>query len=105
MSQREVVACHTGIEHEVAFIGFAPGFAYIAGLPERLRLPRRPESRTRVPAGSVALADRFTGVYPRVSPGGWQLIGRTEVPMWDPAAEPASFLLPGDRVRFTRVAG
>jgi KipI family sensor histidine kinase inhibitor len=103
VSTDEVIERHVAMRHEVAFVGFAPGFAYIAGLPEELRVPRRARPRTRVPAGSVALADEFTGVYPRESPGGWQLVGRTTVPMWDPAAEPASFLMPGDRVRFVPV--
>jgi KipI family sensor histidine kinase inhibitor len=99
----EVVRRHVAMVHEVAFVGFAPGFAYIAGLPDELRVPRRARPRTRVPAGSVALADQFTGVYPRESPGGWQLVGRTTVPMWDPSAERAAYLMPGDRVRFIHV--
>jgi KipI family sensor histidine kinase inhibitor len=105
MSEAEAVECHTALIHEVAFVGFAPGFAYLAGLPDRLRVPRRDHPRTRVPAGSVALADQFSGVYPRMSPGGWQLVGRTTVPMWDPVAEPPAYLMPGDRVRFTSVPG
>ncbi len=96
----EAIARHADLRHEVAFIGFAPGFAYISGLPDELRVPRRDRPRTRVPAGSVGLADEFTGVYPRESPGGWQLIGRTDLPMWDPAADPPSRLMPGDIVRF-----
>jgi KipI family sensor histidine kinase inhibitor len=96
----DVVRIHTGLEHEVAFIGFAPGFAYIAGLPPELRVPRRATPRTAVPAGSVALADQFTGVYPRQTPGGWQLIGRTEVQMWDVQGKTHGYLAPGDRVRF-----
>jgi len=103
VSTAEVVQRHAAMTHEVAFVGFAPGFAYIAGLPDQLRVPRRSRPRTRVPAGSVAVADQFTGIYPRDSPGGWQLIGRTTVPMWDPATEPAAYLLPGDRVRFVPV--
>jgi len=99
-----VIERHTAILHEVAFIGFAPGFAYIAGLPAGLRVPRRPAPRTKVPAGSVALADEFTGVYPRESPGGWQLVGHTDVPMWNPETEPGAYLMPGDRVRFVRAA-
>lgn len=103
VSTDEVVRVHTGLEHEVAFIGFAPGFAYIAGLPERLRVPRRATPRTAVPAGSVALADEFTGIYPRDTPGGWQLIGRTQIPLWDPGDPAAGYLAPGDRVRFRAV--
>lgn len=103
VSTDEVVRIHTGLVHEVAFIGFAPGFAYMAGLPDRLRVPRRSTPRTAVPAGSVALADEFTGIYPRDTPGGWQLIGRTEVVMWDPRDNAAGYFAPGDRVRFRAV--
>ena len=103
MSVSEVILMHTGLVHEVAFIGFAPGFAYISGIPATLRVPRRSRPRPRVAAGSVALADQFTGVYPRESPGGWQLIGRTTVPMWNPNSEPASYFMPGDQVRFVPI--
>jgi KipI family sensor histidine kinase inhibitor len=96
----EVPAIHAALVHEVAFIGFAPGFAYLTGLPRALRLPRRRSPRTRVPAGSVAAADLFTGVYPRESPGGWQLLGHTATAMWDPDRDPPWLLAPGDRVRF-----
>jgi 5-oxoprolinase (ATP-hydrolysing) subunit B len=75
MSPREVVARHCAGEHIVAFCGFSPGFAYITGLDPALRVPRRPSPRTKVPAGAIALADQFTGVYPRTSPGGWRIIG------------------------------
>jgi KipI family sensor histidine kinase inhibitor len=84
----------------VAFSGFAPGFPYIAGLDEALWLPRRATPRTRVPAGAVAIADRFTGIYPRESPGGWWLIGRTDLTLWDTGADPPSRLQPGTPVRF-----
>jgi KipI family sensor histidine kinase inhibitor len=96
----EVVALHTGAVYTVAFTGFAPGFGYLTGLPEPLRVPRRDSPRTRVPAGAVGLAGEFTGVYPRPSPGGWQLIGRTDQTLWDAAADPPALLTPGDRVRF-----
>ncbi|GAA2428602.1 allophanate hydrolase subunit 1 [Streptomyces macrosporus] len=89
-----------GIRFRVAFCGFAPGFGYLTGLPERYRVPRRATPRTAVPAGSVALAGEYAGVYPRSSPGGWQLIGRTDTVLWDPAREPAALLSPGTRVRF-----
>jgi KipI family sensor histidine kinase inhibitor len=96
----DVPGMHAALVHEVAFIGFAPGFAYLTGLTKALRLPRRRSPRTRVPAGSVAAADLFTGVYPRESPGGWQLLGHTTTAMWDPDRDPPSLLAPGDRVRF-----
>ena len=104
MTTREVVAIHTGLPHHVAFCGFIPGFAYLTGLPDELRVPRRSDPRPAVPRGAVALADRYTGVYPRSSPGGWQLIGRTEVSLWDPSREPAALLSPGAQVRFVEVA-
>ncbi|MBO0515194.1 5-oxoprolinase subunit B family protein [Streptomyces beijiangensis] len=87
----------------VAFCGFAPGFGYLTGLPARFQLPRRATPRTAVPAGSLALAGEFAGVYPRSSPGGWQLIGSTDAVLWDPAREPAALFEPGTRVRFTPV--
>lgn len=100
MTTAEVVATHAGLEHEVAFCGFSPGFAYCAGLPEDLAVPRRRDPRPRVPAGSVAVADRWTGVYPTESPGGWQLLGRTDLVLWDPDRDPPATLAPGTRVRF-----
>jgi KipI family sensor histidine kinase inhibitor len=96
----EVRALHAGAEYVVAFCGFAPGFGYLTGLDERLHVPRRESPRTRVPAGAVAVADRFTAVYPRESPGGWQLIGRTDATLWDVARDPPALLAPGVRVRF-----
>jgi KipI family sensor histidine kinase inhibitor len=100
LSPREVVARHAGGEHTVAFCGFAPGFAYITGLDPALHVSRRDSPRTKVPAGSIALADEFTGHYPRESPGGWQIIGRTELRVWDLDRDPPMLLLPGTRVRF-----
>ncbi|GAA0229942.1 5-oxoprolinase subunit PxpB [Cryptosporangium japonicum] len=96
----DVVARHSGAVYTVAFTGFAPGFGYLTGLPEPLRVPRRSTPRTRVPTGAVGLAGEFTGVYPRPSPGGWQLIGHTDRTLWDLAADPPALLTPGDRVRF-----
>ncbi|MFT4218727.1 MAG: urea amidolyase family protein [Micropruina sp.] len=95
-----VIAAHTGSEWTVAFGGFAPGFAYLVGGDDRLHVPRRAEPRTRVPAGAVGLAGPFSGIYPRPSPGGWQLIGRTDVELWDADREPPALLQPGGRVRF-----
>ncbi|RCG31116.1 allophanate hydrolase subunit 1 [Sphaerisporangium album] len=103
LSEREVVEAHTGMPWTVAFSGFAPGFAYLVGGNPRLRVPRRTESRVRVPAGAVALAAGFSAVYPRESPGGWRLIGRTDLPVWDVAADPPALLRPGARVRFVEV--
>jgi KipI family sensor histidine kinase inhibitor len=99
----EVVRRHTGTEWTVAFCGFAPGFGYLTPDGEPWHVPRRDSPRTRVPPGSVALAGEFSGVYPRESPGGWQLIGRTDVPVFDVDREPAALLRPGVRVRFTEV--
>jgi KipI family sensor histidine kinase inhibitor len=100
----EVAALHAGAEYTVAFSGFAPGFGYLSGLDERLHVPRRDSPRTRVPAGAVAVAGAFTAVYPRASPGGWQLIGRTELELWDAGRDPPALLAPGTRVRFVRRA-
>ncbi|MFI0779875.1 5-oxoprolinase subunit PxpB [Streptomyces sp. NPDC021212] len=96
----EAAALHSGTEFRVAFCGFAPGFGYLTGLPDRYQVPRRATPRTRVPVGSVALAGPYTGVYPRSSPGGWQLIGTTDAVLWDTARDPAALLTPGTRVRF-----
>lgn len=98
-----VVAMHCGAVFRVAFLGFAPGFAYLEGLPEALRLPRRSVPRVHVPAGSVAIADRYSAVYPRDSPGGWHLLGRTEVLLFDAARAEPSTLRPGMTVRFEAV--
>jgi KipI family sensor histidine kinase inhibitor len=100
LSVPEVVERHTSGEYRVAFCGFASGFAYIVAGDPALRVPRRDSPRTRVPAGSVALADEFTGVYPREMPGGWQLIGRTDAPLWSLDRDPPALLPPGTRVRF-----
>lgn len=99
----EVVERHTSAEMVVAFCGFAPGFAYCTGLGQELAVPRLAEPRTRVPAGSVGLADVFTGVYPSASPGGWQLIGRTDLVLWDETRPDPATLAPGTRVRFVEV--
>lgn len=100
MTIGEVVDRHAAVEYTVAFCGFMPGFSYMVGLDERLVLPRRATPRTRVPAGAVAIASTFTAVYPGVSPGGWHLLGNTDLPMWDDARAVPATLPPGTRVRF-----
>ncbi len=100
----EVVRRHTQAAYEVGFIGFAPGFAYLTGLDPALHVPRRDTPRTTVPAGSVAVAGPYAAVYPAPSPGGWRILGHTDLPLWDLGREPPSLLAPGDRVRFVDVA-
>ena len=100
LAQAEVVAAHAGTVYRVFLVGFVPGFPYLGILPEQLALPRRATPRLRVPAGSVAIAGRQTGIYPSATPGGWHLIGRTDAPIWDPRRDPPALLAPGDRVRF-----
>lgn len=99
-----VVARHAEVDFRVAFCGFAPGFAYLAGLPAAWSVPRRGQPRPRVPAGSVGLAGWWCGVYPASSPGGWQLLGHTDVGLFDPAAAEPAVLAPGRRVRFVPVS-
>jgi KipI family sensor histidine kinase inhibitor len=93
----------TSTELTAAFVGFAPGFAYLTGLPPELHVPRRATPRTRVPAGAVGLAGPFAGAYPRASPGGWQLVGRTDAVLFDVDRRPPALLVPGVRVRFRQV--
>lgn len=104
LSDAEVVQAHTGTPWTVAFGGFAPGFAYLVGGDPRLEVPRRDSPRTSVPAGSVGLAGEFSGVYPRSSPGGWQLIGRTDALVFDVDRDPPALLRPGAVVRFVAVS-
>lgn len=103
VAESEVAHIHAGTEFRVAFCGFAPGFGYLTGLPARYDVPRRDTPRTAVPTGSVALAGPYTGVYPRSSPGGWQLVGSTDAVLWDHTRVPAALLSPGTRVRFVPV--
>ncbi|WP_441248703.1 5-oxoprolinase subunit B family protein [Kitasatospora sp. McL0602] len=103
VSAEAAVRIHTEPEYRVAFCGFAPGFGYLTGLADHYGVPRRATPRSAVPAGSVALAGLYTGVYPRPSPGGWQLVGRTALTLWDTGRTPAALLAPGTRVRFTAV--
>lgn len=104
MSPESVIALHAGAAYTVAAVGFSPGFPYLAGLPEALRLPRLASPRVSVPAGSVAIAGGQAGIYPFASPGGWHLLGRTSVKLFDPAGSPPARLQPGDRVRLVPVA-
>lgn len=103
MDPEEVARRHESAEYRVAFLGFSPGFAYLTGLPAELHSPRRDSPRPRVPAGSVALGGPYTAVYPTDSPGGWRLIGRSSVRLFDPFVSPPALLRPGDRVRFERI--
>jgi allophanate hydrolase subunit 1 len=103
LTRAEVVAAHTERPWHCAFAGFAPGFCYLTGGDPRLDVPRRHESRTSVPAGSVALAGGFSAVYPRESPGGWQLIGTTDAVLWDVDRQPPAMLSSGGWVRFVDV--
>lgn len=102
LTTEEVVAAHTDQRWTVGFCGFAPGFGYLHGEDERLRVPRRDRPRTSVPAGSVGLADVWSGIYPRRGPGGWQLIGTTDRRLWDSELDPPALLRPGTTVRFVR---
>jgi len=96
----DLVAQHAAVEYRVAFVGFQPGFAYLDGLPRALHAPRRAAPRARVPAGSVAIGGEWTGIYPLATPGGWNLIGRTDVALFDVTHDPPALLQPGDVVVF-----
>ncbi|MGR2679021.1 5-oxoprolinase subunit PxpB [Chromobacterium haemolyticum] len=100
LSEAEAVAAHASADYVVYFLGFQPGFAYMGGLPERLATPRRAEPRLAVQAGSVGIGGGQTGIYPATSPGGWQIIGRTHLTLFDSRRAEPSLLLPGDCVRF-----
>jgi KipI family sensor histidine kinase inhibitor len=102
MSVEDVIAAHTSQTYSVDLLGFVPGFAYLSELPASLQLPRRGEPRPRVAAGSVAIAGSHTGIYPLDTPGGWHLLGRTEIKLFDPTRSPPALLEPGDSVRFVR---
>ena len=100
IDEREVVHIHSGADYLVYMMGFSPGFAYLGGLDERLATPRLQSPRTEIPAGAVGIAETQTGVYPMASPGGWQLIGRTPLKLFDPARDRPVLLSAGDYVRF-----
>jgi KipI family sensor histidine kinase inhibitor len=103
LSAQEVIDIHSGIDYHVYMIGFAPGFPYLGGLDEHIATPRLKTPRISVPAGSVGIAESQTGVYPNASPGGWQLIGRTAVPLFDVTKPSPSLITPGTKVRFISV--
>ncbi|WP_270222204.1 5-oxoprolinase subunit PxpB [Kosakonia cowanii] len=100
MSEKQVVELHASIEYRVWFIGFQPGFPYLGGMPEALTTPRRAEPRVSVPAGSVGIGGAQTGIYPLESPGGWNLIGRTDLTLFNSRLAEPSLLRPGDTLRF-----
>src|SRR5262249_55828790 len=103
LAPAEVIARHSAVTYLVYFLGFSPGFPYLGGLAPELATPRLSAPRKRVPAGSVAIGGRQTGVYPVESPGGWRIIGRTDLRLFDPNAEPPALLRTGDSVRFVSV--
>lgn len=103
MNEAAVIELHTSAIWTAAFTGFAPGFAYLITEQNNLHVPRRAHPRTEVPAGAVGLAGEFSGIYPRASPGGWQLIGATSAQLWNAAAEQPALITPGTRVRFVAV--
>lgn len=100
MEAAELVRRHTAVLYTVAFLGFTPGFPYLTGLDPLLRLPRHLDPRTKVPAGSVAVAGEFCGIYPAATPGGWNVLGRSELRLFDPTRVSPALFVPGDRVRF-----
>ncbi len=103
LSQREIVNLHSTSEYRVACIGFVPGFTFLAGLPKNLATPRRDVPRKEIPPGSVGIGGAQTGIYPLRSPGGWNLIGRTPMKLFDPTKDPPTLLCPGDRVCFRAI--
>jgi KipI family sensor histidine kinase inhibitor len=105
LSPGEVIERHVRADYFVAYLGFSPGFGYLSGLDEALHVPRRDSPRTAVPAGSVAIAGAYGAVYPSSSPGGWRLLGRTTLTLWDAGRDPPSLLQPGARVHFVVAAG
>jgi len=100
LTEKQVVELHSSVDYVVWFLGFQPGFPYLGGLSPRLHTPRRAEPRVSVPAGTVAIGGEQTGVYPLTSPGGWQLIGHTATPLFEPGLETPILLRPGDTLRF-----
>jgi KipI family sensor histidine kinase inhibitor len=103
LSVEQAIALHTSVEYRVYMLGFSPGFPYLGMVPDAIAAPRLPEPRINVPAGSVGIAGRQTGIYPQDSPGGWRVIGRTPLVLYNPARTEPFLLEPGDRVRFVRI--
>ncbi len=103
LSESQVIRLHASVNYRVYMLGFVPGFAYLGSVPQEIATPRLESPRTRVPAGSIGIAGRQTGVYPVESPGGWRLIGKTDVKLFDPTQDPPTLLRPGDRVRFVAI--
>jgi len=103
VTEDDVIRLHTSAIYRVYFVGFTPGFAYLGSTPEQIAAPRMETPRTRVPAGSVGIAGRQTGIYPLESPGGWRIIGHTDLSLFDPTCDPPARLQPGDRVQFIKV--
>ncbi len=104
LSVDEVIGCHSAATYRVSCVGFTPGFPYLSGLPPELATPRRASPRKEIPAGSVAIGGAQAGIYPRKSPGGWNIIGRTPVRLFDVRGEPPAMFQAGDRVRFRRIS-
>jgi inhibitor of KinA len=104
LTPEEVIRIHSGVDYPVYMLGFTPGFAYLGGLDARIVTPRLDQPRTRIPAGSVGIAGMQTGVYPLDTPGGWRIIGRTSLRLFDPLADPPALLAPGDIVRFIPIS-
>jgi len=103
LSIEEIISLHTSVDYRVYMIGFIPGFPYMGTLPEQLEVPRKQTPSLKIPMGSVAIAGKQTGIYPAEVPGGWQVIGRTPLEMFDPFASPCSFLNAGDLVQFNPI--
>ena len=103
LSEEEVIRIHTGTDYLVYMLGFSPGFTYLGGLDERIATPRLESPRVKIPAGSVGIAGSQTGMYPSESPGGWQLIGRTPLKLYDPEKEPPVFIQAGDYIRYVAI--
>jgi inhibitor of KinA len=103
ITEDDVIRLHTSVMYRVYFVGFVPGFAYLGSVPGQIATPRMETPRTRVPAGSIGIAGRQTGIYPLEAPGGWRIIGRTALSLFDPGGDPPARLQPGDRVQFVAI--